>query len=170
MLNPEYKKILDNIKKGITLQQTRQTFKWAHEIEIDTHAHIMLGCPGDSKKTIDQTIEFAKEIDPTTATFGIYKSIPGSKIYEDIIKVHPEIADSSYYRYVNKIHSGDSSKIICGIPKEEINKLMHKAYRKFYLRPNYVIKWLSKINSVDALKRITLAGANVIDFSLKKLG
>ncbi|HCD37805.1 MAG TPA: B12-binding domain-containing radical SAM protein, partial [Candidatus Omnitrophica bacterium] len=38
--------ILDNIKKGITVDQIKQTFKWAHESGIETHAHIMIGNPG----------------------------------------------------------------------------------------------------------------------------
>ncbi len=54
--------ILDNLRKGIRVKMTRQTFRWAQELGMETHAHIMLGSPGETKNTINETIKFVKEI------------------------------------------------------------------------------------------------------------
>lgn len=78
--------ILDNVKKGITIKQTKQFFKWTHEIGIDTHAHVMLGMPGETKETIEKTIDFVMEIAPTTATFGICTPYPGSPLFNEVLK------------------------------------------------------------------------------------
>jgi len=58
-------KILDNIKKDIDAKMTRKTFKWANEIGMGTHAHLMFGCIGETKESIEKTIQFIKEINPT---------------------------------------------------------------------------------------------------------
>ncbi|MFW6311844.1 MAG: B12-binding domain-containing radical SAM protein [Nanoarchaeota archaeon] len=42
-------RILNNLKKGITLNQIQKTFKWAKSFGIKTHAHMMLGCLGETK-------------------------------------------------------------------------------------------------------------------------
>jgi len=44
--------ILDGVKKGIRVEQTRDTFRWAKEVGLETHAHVMLGMPGDTEETI----------------------------------------------------------------------------------------------------------------------
>ena len=63
-------KILDNVNKGIRIKSIKETFIWAKEVGMDTHAHIMLGMPGETLETIRDTINFTKEIEPTTVTFG----------------------------------------------------------------------------------------------------
>ena len=87
--------ILNRVKKGITIEKTREVFKWAHEIGIDTHAHTMLGMPGDTKETIKTTINFVKKIDPTTATFGICTPYAGTPLFNEVISKDPSVKDGS---------------------------------------------------------------------------
>jgi len=70
--------ILDRMQKGVQLEQIRDTFRYCHEVGINTHAHFMLGCPGETQETIQKTVDLAKEIDPTTATFGVMTPYPGT--------------------------------------------------------------------------------------------
>ncbi|MEW5728871.1 MAG: radical SAM protein, partial [Pseudomonadota bacterium] len=60
--------VLDAVKKGITLEQTRRAFKDCNEVGIATHAHFMVGMPGETYRTMEDTLELALEIEPTTAT------------------------------------------------------------------------------------------------------
>lgn len=160
-------KILDNINKGIELEMTRKTFKWAHEVRMDIHAHLMLGCPGETKETIRQTICFVKKINPTTVTFGICTPYPGTKLFRQVAENYPEIEDGSSCD-LNKIHTkAFFNETFTSLTKKELEKSVHKAYRSFYLRPFYILAWLRRINSLSELKRVFLAGINVFRFSFE---
>lgn len=159
--------ILNNIKKGISIDKTKETFKMAHNIGLSTHAHLMIGLPGDTKKTVEETIQFAKKISPTTATFGICTPYPGTELFKLIAEKFPEIKDGSDAD-LKKLHtSGFYNQAFTNIKSEELEKLVKKAYLKFYLRPAYFWKSLKRVNSLDELRRILIAGTSVLDFAFR---
>ncbi len=151
--------ILNNIKKGITIDQTRNTFKIAHEVGLDTHAHTMFGCPGDSQETINQTIDFVKEIDPSTATFGIFNPYVGTEIYKELKKAHPELDDIE--KLSTTLWAGHYNYLFASMSRANLEKAERYAYFKFYIRPSLILKWLKKIKSIEDLKRISFAAWNV---------
>jgi len=158
--------ILDKSHKGYKLEQAYQTFQWAHELGIATHAHCMLGMPGDNEETIRKTIQFVKELDATTATFGICTPYPGAPLYDEVLQVYPEIGDGSSSD-LSKLHvEGLFNDIYADITKEKLEQYITKAYRSFYLRPKLFLTILSQIRSLDDIKRVTLSGARVLDFAL----
>lgn len=160
-------KILDNLKKGITVEQTRETFAWAHEVSMKTHAHIMLGSPGETEETVEQTIRFVKEIAPATATFGLCTPYPGTELFLKVVQRHPEIKDGSACD-LRRLHTkGFFNEAFTQLTKRELERNITKAYRRFYFRPSYLIRSLGRIRSKDELKRLILAGANIFTFSLK---
>ena len=55
-----------------------------------------------------------------------------------------------------------------GVTVFNLNKAVKKAYKSFYIRPSYLLKMLSKIRSREELKRLTLAGVNVLSFSVER--
>ena len=158
-------KILDNINKGIRVEMTRKTFKWAHEVGMETHAHMMLGCIGETKETINQTIKFVKEIDPTTVTFGAFTPYPGTKIFDMVKEKSPEIGDGSECD-LSKLHtSGFYSYNLCDLSEKEIGDAVYKAYREFYLRPSYITKRILSVRSLTQLRRLIFSGLDVISFA-----
>lgn len=159
--------ILDTIEKGIDLEMTRKTFKWAHEVGIDIHAHLMLGSPGETKETVRQTIDFVKKVEPATVTFGICTPYPGTKLFRQVAENYPEIEDGSSCD-LNKIHTkAFFNETFTSLTKKELEISVHKAYRSFYLRPSYLLGWLRRISSLNELKRVILAGVKIVEFSLR---
>ena len=57
-------RILDNIKKGIRLEEAREFTANCKKLGITIHGTFILGLPGETHETIRETIEFAKEVDP----------------------------------------------------------------------------------------------------------
>lgn len=156
--------LLDNVKKGIKTEQTEQVFKWAHEAGIDTHAHMMIGLPGETEKTIEQTIKFLLKIDPTIVTFGILTPFPGTQLFLEFAKHHPEIGDGTAMD-LSKLHThAFYNEYFTELSASQLQKYIRKVYRKFYLRPSYILKWIKKIKSIDEFKRIVLAGTQVFGF------
>ncbi|MDD5331727.1 MAG: radical SAM protein [Candidatus Nanoarchaeia archaeon] len=125
--NPE---ILKNINKNITLDKVQNTIKNAKKAKLLTMAHYVLGLPGETEQTIDNTINFAIKLDSDFADFFILTPFPGAKIYEDFKKEGIlEIENWDSYRYAQKIFKTE-------LPLEKYQK---QAYRKFYLRPKKII-------------------------------
>lgn len=159
--------ILDNLNKGIQVEATRKTFKWANEVGMETHAHFMLGTPGETQKTVDATIRFGQEIAPTTASFGLCTPYPGTELFSRVIQRYPEIQDGSACD-LKRLHTrGFFNQAFTNLSREELEKDIIRAYRRFYLRGSYLLRSLKRIRSRDELKRLILAGTRVFSFSLR---
>lgn len=160
--------ILDNVRKDITIEETKRCFQWCHEAKVDTHAHCMVGAPGETRETINQTIEFVKEIDPTIITFGITTPYPGTPLFDEVAEVHPEIGDGSQMDISRLHHDSFFNQFFTELSNEELSKDIRRIYRSFYFRPKYIWNWLRRIDSVAEFKRVTMAGANVVDFAFSR--
>lgn len=160
--------ILDGIKKGYRIEEAYSVFATAHRLGLNTHAHVMLGNPGDTHETIEKTIEFVKALKPTTATFGICTPYPGTPLFEELAKSHPEIRDGSASD-LSKLHvEGLYNEFYCNLKKEELARLVPYAYRRFYLRPSVFWNFAtSQIRGWEDIKRILLAGTRVLDFMFR---
>lgn len=156
--------ILDAIRKDIKIEQTVETFKWTHEVGIDTHAHLMIGMPGETRETINRSIGFVKKIDPTIITVGICTPYPGTGLFDLVRREHPEINDGSECNLQHLHTKSFYNETFSRLTNEELSKEIRRFYRKFYLRASYLIRWLLRITSPDEFKRVILAGTKVFDF------
>lgn len=145
-------KILDNIRKNITLEQSRGAIKACKEVGIFTVGFFMLGNLGENEETMQQTINFAKSIDPDAAQFGILVPFPGTDIY-DVIKAEGRLLTDRWEDYGNL--SGQAIFEHGELTKPLMEKMYRKAYREFYMRPSYILKKLMKIRSLYDAKSYT---------------
>lgn len=159
--------ILDRIKKGITIEQIRQAFKLIKEVGIDTHAHLMVGHPGESEITIRQTIDFVKELDPTTVTFGMMTPYPGTQLFDTVLRKYPELGNKYTLRLEDLHTKTYYTDAYCEMPSEELSSWIKKAHRAFYLRPFYILKSFKRVKSYGDLLKIIRAGFKVAWFSLR---
>jgi len=159
--------ILDNVRKGYRVEQAYETFRWAKEAGLNTHAHVMLGMPGDTIETVEQTIQAVKELDPTTVTFGICTPYPGTPLFDEVARKFPEIKDGTASD-LSKLHvQGLFNEHYTSMSREELEAGMQRAYRAFYLRLGYVLKMLRQIRGIDDIMRMGIAATNVLDFALR---
>lgn len=144
--------ILNNIKKGITLQQSIDATKITKEVGIKIHGYFMIGNPGETAETIKQTIKFAKELDPNTAQFTIATPFPGTELYEIFMLQDHELKEFKDYKWYN-----DAVFVPKGMTKEQLLKLHKQAYKEFYMRPKYIFKSVKRLRSLTAIRQ-TIAG------------
>jgi len=157
--------ILNGIKKGYNLDQAHRVFEWARKAGMRTHAHVMIGNPGDTRETVAQTIDFVINLNPTTATFGICTPYPGTPLFQMVASRYPQIGDGSSSD-LSKLHvEGLFNEYYTSLKKEELSRMVRMAYRNFYMRPVYwlhSIKW--QLTSFDDIKRISIAATNIFDY------
>lgn len=144
--------ILNNIKKGITLQQSIDATKITKEVGIKIHGYFMIGNPGETKETIRETIDFAKKLNPDTAQFTIATPFPGTELYEIFLSQDHDFKEFKDYRWYN-----DVVFVPKGMTKEQLLKLHKQAYKEFYMRPTYILKSIKRLKSLTSIKQ-TIAG------------
>lgn len=141
--------ILNKYSKGITLDKIRQTFNICKQLKIDILAHFIIGLPGDTEESINQTIDFCLELDPEYADFAIATPYLGTKLrYESIKNNWIDI----WHKYnVFSDSAGYPIMTIPGMTEEQVWQLKNKAIKRFFFRPSYIMKRLLKTRSVDGL-------------------
>lgn len=157
-------RLLDNVKKGITVEQTRKTLEWARRAGLDTHAHMMVGMPGETGETLDETLRFVRKVDPTIVTFGICTPYPGTRLFDDLKEAHPEIGDGTQSDLSTLHTKAFYNEYFTSLSSDELQQFIRVAYRKFYLRPSYIAKWLFRIGDLSELMRVSLAATQVFSF------
>ena len=120
--------ILRNINKGFTKETVIRTVKETKEAGIRTKLYFMLGLPGDTEKTMRETIEFSKELDPDEAGFYILTPYPGSELWDDPLKYGIEIEHDPNWKY---IQAGKEPSI--SINHQNINK---EVILQYYVEAN----------------------------------
>jgi hopanoid biosynthesis associated radical SAM protein HpnJ len=73
--------ILHNIKKGMRIDVARRFTKDCHDLGIKIHGTFIMGLPGETRETIEETIKFAKEINPHTLQVSIAAPYPGTYLH-----------------------------------------------------------------------------------------
>jgi radical SAM superfamily enzyme YgiQ (UPF0313 family) len=81
-------RVIDIINKGISKEQTLKAFKLCREAGIQVACSFMIGIPGETVKDMEESLRFAKQLDPDWCGFNIYVAYPGSILYEEILEKH----------------------------------------------------------------------------------
>lgn len=156
--------ILKRIRKGITKKQYIGAFKMAKKAGLETWAFLMLGLYGEDEKTIMDTINFTKELDPDIAKFNILVPFPGTEVYEQLESKGLILEkDFSKYGYHSRpVHCLEK------LSSDDLIRLHKKAYREFYLRGRIILKQIMRIKSLARLKINLRTGFDILKFIFKK--
>ena len=79
-------KIVDGIDKGLDLKKAEEIVKYTKYFGIRTHLTFTFGLPGETQKTIDDTIDYALFLNPTSVQFSLATPFPGTRFYDQMDK------------------------------------------------------------------------------------
>jgi radical SAM superfamily enzyme YgiQ (UPF0313 family) len=150
--------ILKNLRKAINLDKARQTLRMCNKLGFHTQCGFMLGNPGDTKETINRTIDFALELDPVIAMFFILTPYPGTEAYRIYMEGRVRHPDWSDFVLSNARPLIEPQ----GLTKEDLKRLIKKAHMKFYLRPRQIARLLRQINSWQEFKAYARGGMGLV--------
>jgi hopanoid biosynthesis associated radical SAM protein HpnJ len=126
--------ILKNIKKGATVEQARAFAKNCKRVGIRIHGDFIIGLPGETRDTIQRTIDFAKEIDPETIQVSIAHAYPGTELYDQL--------NGNSFMHSEAIADGGGHQLphieYPGLPLEEMMAAVNRFYDSYYFRPRVV--------------------------------
>lgn len=139
-------KILNNVRKGTTVEQMRVFAENAAKAKIRIHGCFMIGGPDETRETALKTIALSQELNIDTAQFAGVVAYPGTAYY-DWAKGAGAIVPRDWREWVTKDYEQASIVSLPTLNKEEINELVDLGLRKFYLRPAQMWRMFKNINS-----------------------
>jgi radical SAM superfamily enzyme YgiQ (UPF0313 family) len=136
--------ILDGINKRLKLSQVREFMKNARKAGVLVHACFMVGNPGETKQTMNETLDFAKKLKPDTAQFFPLMVYPGTEAF-DWAKKHGYLTTTNYAQWLteNGLHNCIVSTPV--VSNQELVAFCDQARKSFYLRPAYIFSKFSQI-------------------------
>lgn len=140
--------ILNNIGKGVTVEQIREACKMTRDLGIEVAGHLVFGLPGETRETVEETIRFAKELQLDYASFYCATPWPGTRLYEDAKEKGWLRQDAPWSMYEQNTCILD----IGNMKAEEITKAREDAFRSFYLDYRTIYRTIRKIKSFSHLK------------------
>jgi len=125
--------VLDRIGKGIRLEQVRQAVRWTEEAGIEVKGYFMLGLPGDTEETMQQTIDLAVGLELDEAMFSLTTPFPGTRLWDELVKKKPwteynqDFARAYYYS--NPDEELAPFLNVSEVPDAVLGQAMRRAYR-----------------------------------------
>jgi len=126
----------DTIRKAVNL---------TNKVGIEPHGYFMFGLPGETKKSMRDTINFAKSLNLHSAGFTTVTPFPGSELWEYCIE-NNLVLSTDWEKYDLK---GLPVSRHLNLKAEEILNAQKAAFREFYMRPKIIFRQLKNIRSAN---------------------
>ena len=140
---------LDAIRKQTSLRAAQHAVEITRKAGVGIIGFFMLGVPGDTPRTMDATIDFARSLDIDFAKFTVFSPFPGTRVYEEMQRDGTIPETDRWERFTN-YPSPKNPPIYLpdGVSLQEIIRTQRKALLRFYLRPKIILRHLFRIRTL----------------------
>jgi hopanoid biosynthesis associated radical SAM protein HpnJ len=155
--------ILHNIKKGLRIEVAKRFTKDCHDLGITIHGTFILGLPGETKETIEETIRFANEINPHTIQVSLAAPYPGTFL-------HAQAVENGWFNAENAELIDEHGVQIAPLqyPHLAHTEIFHSVedfYKRFYFRAGKIASIVGEmVSSPDMLVRRLREGVEFFHF------
>ncbi|MDD5431434.1 MAG: radical SAM protein [Candidatus Omnitrophica bacterium] len=131
--------VLKSLRKGTTLKQIRQVYEWAKDVGLETRGSVIFGLPGETRKTVRQTLDFVKSIKGLDqAYFNIAMPYPGTEMRRQALNGEMGVSLLTEEYAELRRHGNVVMKVNDLDPKYLIN-FQRRAWREFYFAPRRLL-------------------------------
>jgi len=134
----------------LTLAQIEEGVRRVKKSGIQALGGFMFGFPYDSRKSVEQTIAFAKKLSPDQVQFSICMCYPGTSLYE-YIKDNDLLLAKSFKEF-DMTHGPVASTL--DMERGDLEHILARAYREFYFRPKFFVQTLFNMKDIDEIRRV----------------
>ena len=147
-------------KKNRNFEKMKEVAKWTREAGIEVRGSFLIGLPGETPELAKKTVQHAIELDPDYAQFTLVCPYPGTKLAK-------EIDQGKWGKYITKDLEEYQCWNVTWLPEgyknpKELKDMERYAFRKFYLRPSYILKRILKIRTFEDIKRYFKGGTALV--------
>jgi anaerobic magnesium-protoporphyrin IX monomethyl ester cyclase len=142
------REIQKKIRKNLDFEKVANVFNWTRAAKIESLAFFMIGNPGETRQSIQESKQLAKRINPDFINVAILCPLPGSEIYEEF--KHQLPTDWSRFQ-ITPFHALPVLQL-GELTSDEMRREMKRFYRDFFLRPAYIWSRIKKIRSLADIR------------------
>ena len=126
--------ILDAMKKGVTVQQNEAAIRMTKDAGLSVTVSLVLGYPGETMQTMQQTIDFIKRTEPDDLYLFLATPFPGTELREVVGEIGWKISQDW-----NVYEMQTASFENLDLPFNQINKAREIFYNQLY-SPAYIVR------------------------------
>jgi radical SAM superfamily enzyme YgiQ (UPF0313 family) len=152
--------ILRRAKKGIDPAKAERALHWSKAAGIGNWGYFMIGLPGETEETIQQTIDFSKRLPLDLALFHIAAPYPGTPFYYEAV-------ERGWFKADRWEDVDMDRSTVLEYPNLSARQLEHhsrRAFREWALRPGPILTYLKSINSLSVVKSGISIGSQHLDW------
>jgi radical SAM superfamily enzyme YgiQ (UPF0313 family) len=160
-------RILDQIGKGITVEQIRNAVNWSKQAGIKhIEGNFIIGCdPSETAQDLKETEKLISTLPWTFVSVVVIVPYPGTPVRGQMLSAGYIDANTSWDDYVifGK-HPGWRTEHFSA---DDLLQLQRSLTRSFYLRPSYILSCLASIRSQAELSYWISAGTSYLRWYIK---
>jgi anaerobic magnesium-protoporphyrin IX monomethyl ester cyclase len=145
--------ILRRVHKGIRIEQVERALRWAKDAGILNWGYFIIGLPGETRETIQETIRFSKKLPLDLALFHIAAPHPGTPFFFEVV-------EQGWFRPGTEWEQVDMDRsTVLDYPHlraEELERWARRAFREWALRPGPILTYLGMLIKSPSLWRPTV--------------
>jgi radical SAM superfamily enzyme YgiQ (UPF0313 family) len=128
--------VLKRAGKAISVNHSRAAVRAAHAAGIRTSGHFIFGLPGETEKSMRDTLKLALELPLDFAQFYAAAPFPGTALYHQALQ-------NGWLQPAVPISQEGAAMNLPSLPAKTVDAFIRHAYRRFYLRPAVIRKLIA---------------------------
>jgi anaerobic magnesium-protoporphyrin IX monomethyl ester cyclase len=136
-------RILQRIGRNVTLKQVEDAFELCRKNQIQVACSFMLGLPDETLADMEQSLKFAKKLNPDWCQFNIFIAYPDSSLYQEMLQ-------SKKYIQLDEFLLGAKTE---EYDFEALNQIQKRFFREFHRQPKQILKRIKREGVVNFARR-----------------
>ena len=136
-------KILQRIGRNVTLKQVEDAFELCRKNQIQVACSFMLGLPDETLADMEQSLKFAKKLNPDWCQFNIFIAYPDSTLYQEMLqsKKYTQLDD-----FLLSVKTDEYDF-------ESLTQIQRRFFRDFHMQPRQILKRIKREGILNFVKR-----------------
>jgi radical SAM superfamily enzyme YgiQ (UPF0313 family) len=158
--------LLREMKKRITVEQSREFVARAREAGLEVHGCFVIGLPGETPATAARTIDFAMGLGLDTLQFSGAVPFPGTDLFA-LCQSKGWLKTTDWSRWLD---DGEQQGVVDypDMPYATIRRFVDEGLMRFYFRPSYMLRFLFKTRGWPDLYRKLRGFVNFTSYLLER--
>jgi len=162
--------VLSAMKKGITVEQSRSFGRAAKRAGILIHGDFIIGMPGETKKTIEETWDLIEDIKPEILQVSVATPFPGTEFYK-YVKSNGYLLKDDPSDYLDE--AGHQVAVVSypWLAASEITAQVDTFLRRYYISVNFLplaVKQVLRRNAPDEMRRLLKSATTFLKYVRRK--
>jgi anaerobic magnesium-protoporphyrin IX monomethyl ester cyclase len=141
--------VLKRAHKGYRLEQVGEALTWAKQAGIMNWGYFIIGLPGETVESIQETIQLSKRLPLDIALFHIAAPYPGTPFFFEVL-------ENGWFRPGTNWEEVDmDAATVLDYPNLKAEELLYwqrRAFREWAFRPGPLFTYLKSMNTWQGLK------------------